>query len=168
VDRRTVKTLHRKNFPGRTLYFEQEDNLTDRRPTSFACSASPATMVRHREHHHDATFHAHLPPGRGANHLLLDRESPEVWRCCMTRTGQGQQPVTGAAMRHRRSTVRWRSSAQPGFRPTRNRRRRADAGRLRSALERWRAAGHIDATAIERIREFEGAMPGRRVCAGRS
>jgi hypothetical protein len=105
---------HRKDFapeelsPGRTLYFEQEDNLTGKATYQLhVLAVSSGRMVFDTENITTMRY-LFVPifhPGEVRTIYFLDRESPEVWRCySMTRTGpKVSSLVTGAA--HEASSI---------------------------------------------------------------
>ena len=105
---------HRKDFlaeelaPGRSLYFEQEDNLTGKATYQLrVLSISPERMVFDTENITTMRY-LFVPifhPGEVQTIYFLDREQGDIWRCySMTRTGpKASSLATGAG--HEASSI---------------------------------------------------------------
>ena len=109
-----VGSPHRKDFapeelaPGRTLYFEQEDNLTGKaiyRMRVLSVSADHMVFDTENVTTMRYMFVPIFHPGDVRTIYFLDREPGEVWRCySMTRTGpKVSSLVTGEA--HEASSI---------------------------------------------------------------
>jgi len=94
----------RKNFspedlvPGRTVYFEQEDNLTGKGTYQLQVRSASADRLVFETTNTSTMRYLFVPvfrPGEMKTIYFLDRESPDVWRFySMTRTGPKASSLT--------------------------------------------------------------------------